>query len=58
MCSSIGYKGKCLEESVNTKFLGLQIDNYLNWTNHIDKFISKLSGARYAVRSMCHIIET
>jgi hypothetical protein len=40
------------------KFLGLHIDDDLNWTNHIDKFIPKLCGACYAVRSMCHIINT
>jgi hypothetical protein len=40
------------------KFLGLQIDNHLNWTNHIDKLIPKLSGACYAVRSMFHIRNT
>jgi hypothetical protein len=55
---NIGYNGKCIEESVNTKFLGLQIDNHLNRTNHIDKLIPKLSGACYAVRSLCHIINT
>jgi hypothetical protein len=47
-----------IEESVNMKFLGLQIDNHLNWTNHIDKLIPKLHGARHAVRSMCHISNT
>jgi hypothetical protein len=30
----IGYKGKCIQERVNGTFLGLQIDNYLNWKNH------------------------
>jgi hypothetical protein len=25
-----------IEESVNTNFVYLQIDNYLNWKNHID----------------------
>jgi hypothetical protein len=30
-----GYKEKYIEESVNIKFLGLQIDNRLNWMNHI-----------------------
>jgi hypothetical protein len=30
---SIGYN---VQESINMKFLGLQIDN-LNWTNHIEK---------------------
>jgi hypothetical protein len=32
---SIGYEEKYIEESVNTKFLGLQIDSHLNWKNPI-----------------------
>jgi hypothetical protein len=55
---NVAYNGTCIEESVNTKFLGLQIDNHLNWTNHIDKLIAKLSAAYYAARSMCHISNT
>jgi hypothetical protein len=47
-----------LHESVHMKFLGLQIDNRLNWTNHIDKLIPTLSGACYAVRSMLHVSNT
>jgi hypothetical protein len=52
---SIGYNDKCIEEKVNTKFLGLQIDNHLNWKNHIDQLVPKLNGACYADRSMLHI---
>jgi hypothetical protein len=40
---------------INTKFLGLQIDNHLNWKNHIGQMIPKLSGACYDVRLMGHI---
>jgi hypothetical protein len=36
----IGYNGKYIEESINEKFLGLRIDNHLNWKNHIDLMIS------------------
>ena len=50
-----GYKEKYIKETVNTKFLGLQIGNHLNWKNHIQKMIPKLSAACYAVRSMVHI---
>jgi len=50
-----GYKEKCVEETVNTKCLGLQIDNHIHWKNHIEETIPKLSGAGYAVRSMVHI---
>jgi hypothetical protein len=55
---SIGYNDKCIEESVDTKFLGLQIDNHLKWKNHIDQLVPKLSGACYAVRSVLHISNT
>jgi hypothetical protein len=42
---SIGYNKNNIKESVNTKFLGLQINNYLNCKNHIDQMVPKLSGA-------------
>jgi hypothetical protein len=32
---NIGYDEKYIEESINTKFLGLQIENHLNWKNHM-----------------------
>jgi hypothetical protein len=44
---NVGYKGKCVEDSVNTKFVGLQTDNHLNRTNYIEKLIPKLSAACY-----------
>jgi hypothetical protein len=39
----IDYKEKYIEETVDTKFLGLQIDNHINWKSHIEKIIPKLS---------------
>ena len=50
----IGYKEKYIEERMNTKFLGLHIDNHINWKNHIEEMIPKLSGACSAIRSMVH----
>jgi hypothetical protein len=47
-----------IEESINTKFLGLQIDNHLNWKNHIDLMTPKLSRACYAIRAVSHISST
>lgn len=32
----IGHDEKYIDESGNTKFLGLHTDNYLNWKNHFD----------------------
>jgi hypothetical protein len=40
---------------VNINFLGLPIDNNLNWKTHIEKMITKLSGARYTIRLIVHI---
>jgi len=37
----VGYKEKCIEKTVNTKFLGLQIYNHSDWKNHIEQMISK-----------------
>jgi hypothetical protein len=55
---SIGHTEKYIEESVNTKFLGLQIYNHLNWKNNIDQMVHKLSDPCYAVKSMLHISNT
>jgi len=41
----IDYKEKYIEEAENTTFLGLQIDNHINWKNHIEEMIPKLSRA-------------
>ena len=50
-----GYEEKYMAETVNTKILGLQIDNHINWKNHIEEMRPKLSGASYAVMSVVHI---
>ena len=38
----ISSKEECTEETVNTEFLGLQIDNHINWKDHIEEMIAKL----------------
>ena len=52
---SIDYREKYIEETINTKFLDLQIDNHWTWKNRIGQMAPKLSAASYAVRSMYHI---
>jgi hypothetical protein len=49
---SIGYIDKIIEEVETTKFLGLQVDNNLNWKIHIQYIIPKLSSARFAMRTI------
>ena len=50
-----GYKDRYIEETVNTKFLGLQIDKHLNWNNDIEQMVPKLSTACYAMTSVVYI---
>jgi hypothetical protein len=49
-----GCNEKYIEESIHTKFLYVQIDNCLNYKNHINKLTPKLCGGSYAVRSVFH----
>ena len=51
----IAYKEKHIEETESTTFLGLQIDNHINWKNHIEEMVPQLSGSCYAVRLTEHI---
>jgi hypothetical protein len=51
---NIGYNEKCIKELVNTKSLGLQIHNHLNWKNRTDHLILKLSETCCAVGFVSH----
>ena len=50
-----GYRVKYTEETVNTKFLDLQIDNHIHWKNYTEQMIPELSATRHVVRSTVHI---
>lgn len=47
---------RSLLETTTTKFLGLQIDNVLNWKNRIKEITPKLNSACFAIRSMQEIV--
>jgi hypothetical protein len=51
---TVGYKDKYIEETVNSKFLGIHLDNHVNWKDHIEQMVP-ISGACYTVRSVFHI---
>jgi hypothetical protein len=42
------------EKSLNTRFLGSQINKHLNWANQTDKMIHKLRAESYARRPMVY----
>jgi hypothetical protein len=46
------YQNKIITGTNNTKFLGLELDKTINWKNHVQKIIPKLSSACYLVRRM------
>jgi hypothetical protein len=50
----IPYKDKEIKQETNITFLGLEIDQHLNWKTHTEQIIPRLSSACYAVRSMFH----
>jgi hypothetical protein len=51
---TIEYDGKVLTEVTNFKFLGLHIDNRLNWRRHIEQILPKLSAACYTIRKLMY----
>jgi hypothetical protein len=53
----VSYDNKTIEEVLTTKFLGLQIDNNLNWKKHIEYIIPKLSSAYFAMRTVTPLLE-
>jgi hypothetical protein len=54
--TQINYDQKCLTNSMETKFLGLIIDNTLSWKQQIEKVVSKLCSACYVLRTIKHIL--
>lgn len=48
----IGYNEDCMKARVNTKLLGLQIDNHLNSHNHTVLTVAKLGWVGDAVITM------
>jgi hypothetical protein len=52
----IYYKNNLIDEVKSTKFLGMCIDNHMNWKNHINQTLSKLSTACFSIRNLIHTL--
>jgi hypothetical protein len=48
----ITHQNRLLIGANNTKLLGLELDKNVNWKNHIQKTLPKLSSACYLIRRM------
>lgn len=42
----------CLKFSEKTSFLGILVDNHLNWTSHVEKVCSKVSSGIFALKRL------
>jgi hypothetical protein len=54
----ISYKERHINDDTHIKFLGMQIDEHMNWKTHIGQKTPKLSSARYAIRCMYYVTNT
>jgi hypothetical protein len=52
----ISCHNKLIEETKNTKFLGLDMDSSMSWKKQLDQMIIKLNRACYAIRYVKHFM--
>jgi hypothetical protein len=50
------YKDNLIDEVKSTKFLGMYIDNHMNWKNHIEQIPPKLSVACFSIRTLTYTL--
>jgi hypothetical protein len=46
------FNDELLQEEIHIKFLGTEIDKFLNWKTQVESLLSRLGKACYAIRSM------
>ena len=52
----IHYKDNVMDEVKGTIFLGMHIDNHMNWKNHVEQILPKLSAACFSIRKLIHTL--
>lgn len=52
----IYYKDNVTDEVKSMKFLGMHIDNHMNWKNHADQILPKLSAACFSISNLIHTL--
>ena len=52
----IYYTDNVIDEVKSTKFLGMHIDNHMNWKNHVEQILPKLSAACFSIRNLIHTL--
>lgn len=54
--SNVHYQNNKLLNAKNTRFLGLVVDEQLNWKAHIDELCKKLSSSSYALFKLARVV--
>ena len=49
-------KYNVIDEVKSTKFLGMHIENHMNWKNHVKQILPKLSVACFSIRNLIHTL--
>jgi hypothetical protein len=52
----ISFKGNVLDEVNSTKFLGIRLDNHMNWKTHIEQISHKLNKACFTIRNLTYTL--
>jgi hypothetical protein len=55
---TIEYKNILIDEIAYTKFLGMHIDNHMDWKKHTELILPKLSAACYAIRRFYYTLKS
>jgi hypothetical protein len=54
----IFFKDNVLDEVNSTKFLGIRIDNHMNWKTHVEQISHKLNAACFTIINVTHTLTT
>lgn len=52
MSLQLNLKNEVLHDETHIKFLGLEIDKFLNWKTHVKLMLPKLGNSCFAIRNM------
>jgi len=52
----IYYKDNVINEVKCSTFLGMHIDNHMNWKNHVEQILPKLGAACFSIRNLIHTL--
>jgi hypothetical protein len=55
---AVSFDNTVMNEVPEIKFLGIQIDNKLNWKSHVEYILPKLSSAIFVIRNLSYFMSS